>query len=66
MVDSEKNYRFDLGIKGLLIKTTSKFFKAIGYHQPDLNTNKDSVRSDFNSVFVSFLQAVQSVVDYSI
>ena len=43
MVDSEKNYRFDLGIKGLLIKTTSKFSKVIGYHQPDLNTNKDSV-----------------------
>ena len=66
MVDSEKNYRFDLGIKGLLIKTTSKFFNAIGYHQPDLNTNKDSVCSDLSSVFVSFLQAVQSVVDYSI
>ena len=66
MVDSEKNYRFDLGMKGLLIKTTSKFFKAIGYHQPDLNTNKDSVRSDLSSVFVSFLQGVQSVVDYSI
>ena len=66
MVDSEKNYRFDLGIKGLLIKTTSKFFKVIGYHQPNLNTNKDSVPSDLSSVFVSFLQAVQSVVDYSI
>ena len=66
MVYSEKNYRFDLGIKGLLIKTISKFFKEIGYQQPDLNTNKDSVRSDLSSVFVSFLQAVQSVVDYSI
>ena len=43
MVDSEKNYRFDLGIKGLPIKTTSKFFKVIGYHQPNLNPNKDSV-----------------------
>ena len=66
MVYSGKNYRFDLGIKGLLIKTISKFFKVIGYHQPDLNTNKDSVRSDLSSVFVSFLQAVQSVVDFSI
>ena len=53
-------------ITDLIWELKSKFFKVIGYHQPDLNTNKDSVRSDFNSVFVSFLQAVQSVVDYSI